>query len=229
VIEAPSPNFNERLGPLDALVLHYTGMESGEAALARLRDPGASVSAHYLVETDGRVFRLVPEDKRAWHAGPSIWQGADDLNSRSVGVEIVNGGHDFGLPPYPAVQIEAVIRLCADVIRRWRIPASRIVGHSDIAPARKEDPGERFPWARLAASGVGLWPADPVCAAPEGYDWRGGLRQIGYGLADGSGEGASDARVLDAFQRRWRPEAITGLPDPDTRARIAAVAALASA
>lgn len=228
-IDAPSPSFNDRLAPLDALVLHYTGMASGEAALARLRDPAAQVSAHYVVEEDGRVFRLVAEDKRAWHAGPSVWQGTNDLNSRSIGIEIVNGGHDFGLPPYPDRQIEAVIGLCRDIVERWRIPASRIVGHSDIAADRKEDPGELFPWRTLARAGVGLWPYEPVRAAPDGQDWRSDLRTIGYGLAAPGGQGYSETKVLEAFQRRWRPEAITGVPDPDTRAWIAAVADIAAA
>jgi N-acetylmuramoyl-L-alanine amidase len=227
VIDAPSPNFNERLHPLDALVLHYTGMETGAAALARLRDPASQVSAHYVVEEDGRVFALVPEERRAWHAGPSFWQGGDDLNSRSIGVEIVNGGHDFGLPPFPDIQTAAVIRLCQAILERWDIPASRIVGHSDIAPDRKEDPGERFPWRRLAEAGVGLWPREPVAASPDDLDWRAALRRIGYRLEAAFPPGEQEeSRVLEAFQRRWRPEAITGLPDPDTRARIHAVAAL---
>ena len=116
------------------------------------------VSAHYMVEEDGRVFQLVAEDKRAWQAGRSWWRGDEDINSRSIGIEIVNGGHDFGLPPFPDVQIEAVIALCQGILGRWAIPPERIVAHSDIAPDRKEDPGERFPWKRLAEAGIGLWP-----------------------------------------------------------------------
>ncbi|MDJ0922436.1 MAG: N-acetylmuramoyl-L-alanine amidase [Henriciella sp.] len=158
-----SPNFNQRKAAIDMLVLHYTGMETGQAALERMCDPAAEVSAHYMVWEDGRVFQLVPEEKRAWHAGVSTWQGDEDLNSRSIGIEIVNGGHDFPLPggvlpPYPTAQIEALIDLVQGILARWDIPAHRIVGHSDIAPARKDDPGEHFPWDRLARAGVGLWP-----------------------------------------------------------------------
>ncbi len=237
IVEAPSPNFNERLHPLDMLVLHYTGMQDGPSALARLRDPEAQVSAHYMVEEDGTVFALVPEDKRAWHAGRSWWQGEDDLNSRSIGIEIVNGGHDFGLPPYPAKQIEAVIALCQAILSRWPIPPSRIVAHSDIAPARKEDPGELFPWEKLAAAGVGVWPPaqsgvvdGPVLsegqrgAAVESL--RDDLSSIGYRI---DGAGAFDAElagVVRAFQRRWRPSDVSGDADSETLARIASVCAL---
>ena len=151
-----SPNFNARRHALDMLVLHYTGMESGEAALQRMCDPAAEVSAHYMVWEDGRITQLVQEDQRAWHAGVSRWQDDDDLNSRSIGIEIVNGGHDVPLPngrlpPYPDAQIAAVIALSKDILSRHAIRPSRIVGHSDIAPARKIDPGEHFPWDRLAA------------------------------------------------------------------------------
>ena len=137
----PSPNFNERKGPLDMLVLHYTGMETGEAAIERLCDPEAGVSAHYVVRENGDILKLVDEDKRAWHAGVASWQGDEDLNSRSVGIEIVNGGHDWpgpdgSLPAYPDAQIEAVTELARGIIERWSIPQTRVVGHSDVAPAR---------------------------------------------------------------------------------------------
>ncbi|SDM33999.1 N-acetylmuramoyl-L-alanine amidase [Maricaulis salignorans] len=152
-IAAPSPNFNERKLPISLIVLHYTGMENGAVALERMRDPAAEVSAHYMVEEDGRIFQLVDEDKRAWHAGVSCWRGETDINSSSIGVEIVNGGHDFGLPDFPAVQIAAVIELVKDIMGRHGIGPEGVVGHSDIAPGRKQDPGEKFPWERLAAAG----------------------------------------------------------------------------
>lgn len=238
ITETPSPNFNERKLPVSILVLHYTGMESGAAALDRLREREAGVSAHYMVEEDGEVFRLVAEDKRAWHAGVSAWRGIADVNSASVGIEIVNGGHEFGLPPFPEAQIEAVIALCRDVMGRHGIAARDVVGHSDIAPARKADPGERFPWRRLAAAGVGLWPdpagkdvaelmrigaiGDPVEALQ--LD----LRAIGYALTVDGEFGLAMEAVVKAFQRRFRPEAIDGIVDGETAGLIARVKALAA-
>jgi len=153
---APSPNHGPRQGTRpDMLILHYTGMESGAAALARLRDPLGEVSAHYLVFEDGGIVQLVPEAARAWHAGAGAWKGVTDVNSRSIGIEIVHPGHAGGLPPYPEAQIAAVTALARDIVSRWAIPADRVLAHSDIAPGRKEDPGETFPWGRLAADGVG--------------------------------------------------------------------------
>ena len=227
-IKSPSPNFNERRYPLDMLVLHYTGMEDGPTALARMCDPEAEVSAHYMVEEDGSVHELVSEAARAWHAGRSQWQGDEDLNSRSIGIEIVNGGHDFGLPGFPDRQIEAVIALCAEVIRRWQIPPSRIVGHSDIAPDRKEDPGERFPWRRLAEAGIGLWPEGPVATTPAPVTEREletAYRTIGYSavLID-----SDIASVTRAFQRRWRQADVSGEADAETRRLAVSVAALYS-
>ena len=163
-IAAPSPNFDARTAPPDMLVLHYTGMPTGEEALARLRDPEAKVSAHYVVEEDGRVFALVPEERRAWHAGRSFWKGQTDINGASIGLEIVNPGHEFGYRPFPDAQIAAVMALVADVRSRWMVPDVNIVGHSDVAPDRKDDPGELFPWKRLAEAGHGLWVEAP--AAP---------------------------------------------------------------
>lgn len=224
-IHSPSPNFNERLHPLDMLVLHYTGMEDGPRALARMCDPAAEVSAHYMVEEDGSVHVLVDEQARAWHAGRSQWQGDEDLNSRSIGIEIVNGGHDFGLPPFPDVQIEAVIALCGEILGRWSIPQTRIVGHSDIAPERKEDPGERFPWERLARAGIGLWP-DHQAITDQLRD-ECGLRAVLELIGYRPGPGADDLScVLRAFQRRWRPETVSGEADDETLGRVAAVADL---
>ena len=173
LIARPSPNFDARTRPVELVVLHYTGMQSLEIALDRLTDPAplagrypgpwqsaetpadqplGRVSAHYVVAEDGRVFALVDEASRAWHAGASHWAGEGDVNSRSIGIEIANGGHDFGLPPYPQIQTEAVIGLVGDICARHKLAPHRVVGHCDIAPARKADPGEHFPWARLAAA-----------------------------------------------------------------------------
>jgi N-acetylmuramoyl-L-alanine amidase len=229
VDESPSPNHDERRAPLAFLVLHYTGMESGEAALARLCDPQAKVSSHYMVWEDGRVTRLVDESRRAWHAGQSRWQGLDDINSRSIGIEIVNGGHDVPLPdgtlpPYPDAQVDAVIRLGTDILVRHSLAPAAVLGHSDIAPRRKIDPGEHFPWPRLAAAGLGLWLPEP--AGGPGCVWSGGdptrlntqLAAIGYDIEDVNA-------ALRAFQRRFLPASITGFADARTLARLDAVAA----
>jgi N-acetylmuramoyl-L-alanine amidase len=173
-IEAPSPNFDARTAPPDILVLHYTGMKTGPEALDRLRDPEAKVSAHYMVEEDGRIFRLVAEERRAWHAGVSFWKGERNINGVSIGVEIVNPGHEFGYRPFPDAQIAAVIALVGDIRTRWQIPDDRIVGHADVAPGRKDDPGELFPWKRIAEAGHGLWveappaPGEPLSEGSEG-------------------------------------------------------------
>ncbi len=222
----PSPNFNDRKHAVDMLVLHYTGMQTGQDALDRMCDAAAEVSAHYLVWEDGRIAQLVGEDKRAWHAGVSSWQGDTDLNSRSIGIEIVNGGHDWPLEngtlsPYPEAQISALTELCQGILSRWEIPQTRIVGHSDIAPARKEDPGEHFPWERLAEAGIGLWPKGskpPVTEAALPLV----LTQIGYDVADLKA-------AIRAFQRRWRPECVTGEVDLETRACVNAVRAVMNA
>jgi N-acetylmuramoyl-L-alanine amidase len=239
IIQAPSPNFDERAFPLDMLVLHYTGMKDGPSALKRMREPESKVSAHYMVEEDGSVFSLVAEDRRAWQAGRSWWQGDEDLNSRSIGIEIVNGGHDYGLPPFPARQIDVVIELCQGILSRWPIPQTRIVAHSDIAPDRKEDPGERFPWKRLAEAGIGLWPAEkpPVepwmmhGAAPGDLGitvdgLRESLATIGYKVERAGEFDEPLAAVVRAFQRRWRPMRVSGQGDVETVALAHAVAAL---
>jgi N-acetylmuramoyl-L-alanine amidase len=217
----PSPNFDDRRTGVDMLVLHYTGMKSGQDALDRMCDADAAVSAHYMVWENGDVVCLVDEEKRAWHAGVSSWQGDQDLNSRSVGIEIVNGGHDWPmedgkLPPYPAGQIASVIELGKAIVERWQIPQVRIVGHSDIAPARKIDPGEHFPWAKLAQSGLGLWPL--VLAEKEGPLEK-SLAQIGYDIKDISA-------ATSAFQRRWRPARVDGESDSETRQIAQSVADL---
>jgi N-acetylmuramoyl-L-alanine amidase len=237
-IDAPSPNFNARPKPPDMLVLHYTGMQTGEAALERMRDPQAQVSAHYMVEEDGRVFRLVPEERRAWHAGVSFWKGERGLNDNSIGVEIVNPGHDWGYRPFPEAQIAAVIALAADIRSRWSIPNSRDVGHSDIAPDRKVDPGELFPWKWLAEVGHGLWaeadsaPGEPLDEASEGvgvFALQAGLARLGYDCAPSGRFDEATKTIVSAFQRHWRQERFDGVADGETRARLMALLRLQAA
>jgi N-acetylmuramoyl-L-alanine amidase len=232
LIDAPSPNFDARTAPPDMLVLHYTGMRTGEEALARLRDPEAKVSSHYVVEEDGRVLRLVPEERRAWHAGVSFWKGERNVNAASIGVEIVNPGHEFGYRAFPEAQIAAVIDLIGDIRTRWTIDDGKIVGHSDVAPDRKQDPGELFPWKRLAEAGHGLWaepaaaPGDPLGQGAEGagvFALQAGLTRLGYDCAPSGRYDAHTACVVQAFQRHWRPERIDALADGETRARLIAL------
>lgn len=231
-IEAVSPNFNERTVPPDMLVLHYTGMTSGPEALARLCDEQSKVSSHYLVEEDGRVFRLVPEERRAWHAGVSFWKGESDINGRSIGIEIVNPGHEFGYRAFPAAQIAAVIELAADIRTRWSIEDSRILGHSDVAPGRKIDPGELFPWKQLAQAGHGLWaepdaaPGLPLSEGEEGagvFALQAGFTRLGYDCAPSGKYDAQTTSVVQAFQRHWRQEQVDGVADGMTRARLIAL------
>lgn len=240
-IDAPSPNHDARPpgAPIDVLVLHYTGMPTGAEALARLRDPAAKVSSHYLVEEDGRVFALVPEGRRAWHAGLSWWRGHVGLNDRSIGIEIVNPGHEWGYRAFPEAQIAAASALCRGVLARHPIPPRNVVAHSDIAPARKQDPGEFFPWARLAAEGIGLWPGEAPAAVDEVKpiapgatgdgvrSLRATLRRIGYQVAPEGPADAALATVLTAFQRHWAPHRIDGVADGRTRWAVGRVAAMA--
>ena len=212
IIEAPSPNFNERLLPVSMLVLHYTGMESGDAALARLRDPAAEVSSHYLVAEDGTILRLVAEDKRAWHAGQSHWRTIDDVNSASIGIEIVNPGHDYGYRPFTDAQMAALIPLVADIKERHGITRGNVVGHSDIAPARKRDPGELFPWHQLARLRLAL--PRPTKNLMDPHWTQGGfllaLERFGYDVRE-------PMAAIMAFQRRFRPELIDGEVDAECR------------
>jgi N-acetylmuramoyl-L-alanine amidase len=221
----PSPNWNERPpgAVVDMLVLHYTGMPNAEGALHRLCEPEAAVSAHYLVDEDGAVTALVPEAKRAWHAGVSWWQGRANLNDVSIGIEIVNPGHEWGYRPFPEAQMRAVVGLARGILGRWPIPPSRVVAHSDIAPARKEDPGELFDWAALARAGVGLWPEGAGEAPPDPDLARSCLARIGYPLEP---QGVPFAASLVAFQRRFRPACCDSVLDPATMGRLLAVAAL---
>jgi N-acetylmuramoyl-L-alanine amidase len=227
----PSPNHGPRPSPgrIDLLILHYTGMESAEAALARLCDPAAEVSAHYLVDEDGTAWQLVDESRRAWHAGQAFWAGATNINDRSIGIELANPGHEHGHRPFPEAQIAALETLCRDILARHSIAPERVLGHSDIAPERKTDPGELFPWERLAAAGIGLWPdfapdlvgarglggADDILAAQRS------LARIGYDARpSGRLDGATRA-ILTAFQRHWRPASCSGALDAETAQRIA--------
>ena len=226
IIKAPSPNHDERTLPVSLLVLHYTGMETGARALAHMCSEAAKVSAHYMVEEDGRIFGLVDEDRRAWHAGVSSWDGEANINSASVGIEIVNGGHDFGLPEFSKAQIDAVIELSKAVIERHDISPFGIVAHSDIAPARKQDPGEKFPWALLAQQGVGFWPdvkSDDrrvLCKiGAQGRDvtiLQKGLAYLGYGIGITGIWDEDTNLVIAALQRRYRPEKVDGQVDVQT-------------
>ncbi len=240
MIELPSPNFNERKAPPDMAVLHYTGMPSAREALDRLTDPAAQVSSHYCVDEDGTVYRLVPEERRAWHAGVSFWRGETDINAVSIGIEIVNPGHEFGYRDFPPAQVDAVIALLDDMRGRWDIPDSRILGHSDVAPARKIDPGERFPWKTLAEHDHGVWvePALP----PEGtmglalglgdtgpgvFALQAALAKLGYNLLPGGPYDEETAAIVTAFQRHWCPEDIAtaaeGRADARVRVRLMAL------
>jgi N-acetylmuramoyl-L-alanine amidase len=234
LIDAPSPNFDARNKVPDMLVLHYTGMESGEAALERLRDGEREgrVSSHYMVEEDGRVFRLVPEERRAWHAGNSFWKGEEGLNHASIGIEIVNPGHDFGYRAFPDAQIAAVIALIGDIRTRWQIDDNRILGHSDVAPARKIDPGELFPWKRLAEAGHGVWaeagsaPGQALSEGDEGvgvFALQAGLTRLGYDSAPSGKYDAATRDVVGAFQRHWVQTRWDGVADGQTRATLMAV------
>ncbi|HST36022.1 MAG TPA: N-acetylmuramoyl-L-alanine amidase [Allosphingosinicella sp.] len=213
IIEAPSPNFDERDQPISIAVLHYTGMQDAASAIARLRDPEARVSAHYVIAEDGQVLRLVPEDKRAWHAGRSYWRGMQMLNSASIGIEIVNPGHEFGYRPFPEEQMEALLPLLAAIVRRYNIAPANVVGHSDIAPTRKEDPGELFDWERLARLGLAIPRPRQSLVDPHWTD--GGfllaLERWGYDVRD-------PLAATVAFQRRFRPELLDGTIDGECRA-----------
>ena len=232
IIEAPSPNFDTRTAPPSLLVLHYTGMRTGQEALDRLRDPEAKVSSHYLVEEDGRVFRLVAEERRAWHAGVSYWRGRSNVHGESIGIEIVNPGHEWGYRAFPDVQIASVIALVADIRTRWDIDDRDIIGHSDIAPDRKDDPGELFPWKRLAEAGHGIWaewppaPGAPIGEGEEGaavFALQAGLTRLGFDLPPSGRFDAATTVAVRAFQRHWRPERVDGIADGETRARLIAL------
>jgi N-acetylmuramoyl-L-alanine amidase len=218
IIETPSPNFDERTLPVSIIVLHYTGMPDANGAIQRLTDPAAKVSAHYLIAEDGQIVRMVAENKRAWHAGKSYWRGITDVNSASIGIEIVNPGHEFGYRPFPVAQIDALIALMKTITLRYRITRGNIVGHSDIAPARKDDPGELFPWERLARLRLALPSPTKNLMDPHWTD--GGfllaLERFGYDVTD------AKAAII-AFQRRYRPNSLDGIVDGECRSKLLAL------
>jgi N-acetylmuramoyl-L-alanine amidase len=217
-VSCPSPNHDARPPGIavDMLVLHYTGMKTAEEALARLCDRQAKVSAHYTIDRDGRVYIHVPEDRRAWHAGVSYWAGATNVNARSIGIEIVNPGHEFGYIPFAPEQIASLIDLAQGILSRHSISPARVVGHSDVAPARKTDPGELFPWSHLADYGIGLWPK-----AGAGEAVVDDLAHYGYGVYPHTDVPLS--AVVAAFQRRFRPSEITGAWDGECGALLGAL------
>lgn len=218
LIETPSPNFDARRLPVSMIVLHYTGMRDAAEAIARLTDPAAKVSCHYLVTEDGKVLRMVPEEQRAWHAGRAHWRGITDVNSASIGIEIVNPGHEFGYRPFPDEQIAALLPLVADIKARHGIGRGNVVGHSDVAPARKQDPGELFPWDRLARLRLAL-PRPARNLIDPGWTDGGfllALERFGYDVTD-------PLAAVVAFQRRFRPDLIDGTIDGECRALLLAL------
>lgn len=220
-----SPNHDAR--PLATrprlVVLHYTGMATAAAAVARLCDPEARVSAHYVIDEDGTLLALVPEARRAWHAGVAGWAGIDDVNGHSIGIELVNPGHDWGYRTFPQRQIAALIDLARAIVERYRLPPAAVIGHSDVAPARKIDPGELFPWDRLAAHGLGLWPTRAAPGIVDPAAAFASLARIGYrfDLPD-----TEPRHIVAAFQRHWRRANVDGLLDPETMGLITAVTRL---
>ncbi|GLK70392.1 N-acetylmuramoyl-L-alanine amidase [Ancylobacter dichloromethanicus] len=233
----PSPNHGARIGVdrPDMLLLHYTGMESTTEALAWLRAPERQVSAHYVVLEDGRILQLVPEARRAWHAGAGFWAGASDINSLSIGIEIANPGHDFGYPPFPAIQIEAVTALAKDILSRHRIPPDRVLAHSDVAPSRKNDPGEKFPWDVLHRFGVGHL-VEEAPPSDGRFFMRGEhgqpiealqamLALYGYGVPVSGTYCETTEVVVRAFQRHFRRARIDGIADVSTLATLYALCA----
>ena len=211
MVDCRSPNHDARPegAAIDILVLHYTGMKTADEALARLTDPASKVSAHYTIGRDGRVFAHVPEERRAWHAGISYWAGERNVNARSIGIELVNPGHEFGYIPFTDEQMASLIDLAGGILARHPIPAHRVLGHSDVAPARKTDPGELFPWARLAEFGIGVWPKRAISGPP--VPCEDGLKRFGYGLPPDADVPLAD--VVTAFQRHFRPHRVDGVFD----------------
>lgn len=218
IVDCPSPNFDERDQPISMIVLHYTGMEDGPSAIARLCDPEAKVSCHYLVTEEGEVLRMVDEEKRAWHAGRSYWRGHTGLNACSVGIEIVNPGHEFGYREFPEEQIDALVPLVAGIKERYGITRGNVVGHSDIAPTRKQDPGELFPWNRLAKLRLALPRPTRNLMDPNWTDagFLLALERFGYDVSD-------KLAAIVAFQRRFRPELIDGDIDGECRSILLAL------
>ena len=219
----PAVNYDERKSPIDTIILHYTGMPSCQGAIDWLLCEESRVSCHYVVDERGSVFQLLPEDQRAWHAGISSWQGAADLNSRSIGIEIANPGHDHGYPDFPADQIAAVIELCRNCGERWAIPPEKVLAHSDVAPTRKQDPGEKFPWKTLYDAGVGHWTQPAPLGGGRFFQrgdrgqtveaWQSMLSYYGYGVEISGIFCNLTEAVTIAFQRHFRPERVDGIAD----------------
>lgn len=241
IIPSPSPNHDERPAdkPISILLLHYTGMATGSDALVRLVDPAAKVSAHYMIDEDGTAYALVDETRRAWHAGVSFWAGETDINGISIGIELVNPGHAYpgyagGYRPFPEAQMQALIALGRGIVQRHAIPAHRVLGHSDVAPLRKIDPGELFDWERLAAAGIGIMPVDaaPLSVLRPGdngqavLELKAALRRFGYGLATGDIYDSELEAVVGAFQRHYRRTLVDGIADGQTLARLQSLLAL---
>jgi len=231
----PSPNHDERKRPPDMILLHYTGMATGEAALQRLCTAESKVSSHYVVFESGRIVQCVPEERRAWHAGVSSWAGDTDINSCSIGIEIVNPGHEFGYRDFPLRQVAAVISLCRSIVtRRGPISSERILGHSDVAPSRKQDPGEKFPWGLLSESGIGHY-VRPAALDLEGTTLKTGeqgepvarlqrtLASYGYGIEKTGHYDEATRDVVAAFQRHFRPARVDGIADPSTQLTLRAL------
>ncbi len=229
ITERSSPNFDARPGDgrVDMLILHYTGMRTAKEALDRLCDPAAKVSAHYLIDEDGAATRLVAEEKRAWHAGISSWRGQGDINGASIGIELVNPGHEFGYRRFPEPQMAALEALAKAILSRHPIPARHVIGHSDIAPLRKQDPGELFDWPRLARAGIGFWPdfaIGGIATLPNLREIQSKLATIGYFCPESGAQDAVTTAALLAFQRHFRPECCDGVLDTETACRIAIAA-----
>ena len=242
VIERPSPNCDARIGRAGELakmlVLHYTGMKTAAQALARLCEPNAKVSAHYTIDEDGTIYQHVPESRRAWHAGVGKWHAFDDINNVSIGIELVNPGHEFGYRPFPSSQISVLELLARDIVRRHKISPRHVVGHSDVAPGRKRDPGELFDWARLARVGVGMWPRpsfratavgvalDPASDSGAVIELQAALNTIGYDIIQDGVYGDRTCAVVRAFQRHFWQGSVTGIACPVTLSLIGHISSL---
>jgi N-acetylmuramoyl-L-alanine amidase len=215
-IACPSPNHDARPdgARVDILVLHYTGMRTAEEALARLCDTHAKVSAHYTIDRGGAVYAHVAEERRAWHAGVSYWAGERNVNARSIGIELVNPGHEFGYVPFTDDQIASLIDLSREILSRHPIPPERVLGHSDVAPARKQDPGELFPWARLADYGIGVWPGFATASPGKPGNIAANLARYGYDPE------VPLERTVTAFQRHFRPSCVDGIADDECAALL---------
>ena len=221
MIERLSPNFDERKLPVSMLVLHYTGMPDAHSAIDWLANPESKVSAHYVVTEEGEVVHMVAEDKRAWHAGKSYWRGISDVNSASIGIEIVNPGHEWGYRPFSGVQMDALAGLLADILERHGISRTNVLAHSDVAPARKEDPGELFDWAMLARQGLAVEIGRATPVEPDARRAGALLKSVGYDF-DLPATGPPD--IIRAFQRRHRRHRVDGVLDAETMGRVIALA-----